>query len=140
MKALVVRQPWAWAIMEGHKSVENRSWRTTYRGPLVIVAGGSRASLNRGTAFCESLGIFVPKDLPRSCILGVVTLIDIFETSVVNDSFAEGPWCWMLGNPVRLEYSVPYRKGRLGLFDLPSEVLKTENHEATTHNLAGILA
>lgn len=26
MKSLTVKQPWAWAIVAGHKRVENRSW------------------------------------------------------------------------------------------------------------------
>jgi hypothetical protein len=38
MKALSIRQPWAWLIITGHKDVENRSWTTTYRGPLLIHA------------------------------------------------------------------------------------------------------
>ncbi len=38
MKALTVRQPWAWALMEGGKDIENRKWATTYRGPLAIHA------------------------------------------------------------------------------------------------------
>lgn len=39
MRALTVRQPWAWALVFGPKRVENRSWSTTYRGELVIHAG-----------------------------------------------------------------------------------------------------
>src|SRR5207302_502261 len=42
MKALTVRQPWAWAIVQGKKDVENRSWRTDHRGMVAIHAGGSR--------------------------------------------------------------------------------------------------
>jgi ASCH domain len=38
---LTVRQPWAWAIIHGGKDVENRSWRTKYRGPLLIHAGSA---------------------------------------------------------------------------------------------------
>ena len=41
MKALTVCQPWAWAIVEGHKSVENRRWSTAYRGLLLIQAASS---------------------------------------------------------------------------------------------------
>lgn len=37
--ALSVRQPWAWAIISGGKTIENRSWTTPYRGPLLIHAG-----------------------------------------------------------------------------------------------------
>lgn len=39
MKALTVKQPWAWAIAHGGKNIENRMWRTGYRGPLAIHAG-----------------------------------------------------------------------------------------------------
>jgi hypothetical protein len=28
MKVLVVRQPWAWLIVNGFKDIENRSWKT----------------------------------------------------------------------------------------------------------------
>lgn len=41
MKAITVRQPWAWAIMHGGKDVENRTRNIagSYRGPLVIHTG-----------------------------------------------------------------------------------------------------
>lgn len=39
MRAITVKQPWAWAIAHGGKSIENRSRGTTYRGPLAIHAG-----------------------------------------------------------------------------------------------------
>lgn len=39
MKALSIRQPWAWAILNAGKRVENRSWQAChYRGPLLIHA------------------------------------------------------------------------------------------------------
>ena len=40
MKAISVRNPWAWAICHGGKRVENREWKypPTYRGPLLIHA------------------------------------------------------------------------------------------------------
>lgn len=41
MKALTILQPWAHLIAFGAKRVENRSWITGYRGPLVIHAGKS---------------------------------------------------------------------------------------------------
>jgi hypothetical protein len=37
--ALTVQQPWAYAITVGAKTVENRTWTTRYRGPLLIHAG-----------------------------------------------------------------------------------------------------
>lgn len=39
MKALSIMQPWAWLIAAGHKDIENRSWPTTFCGPVLIHAG-----------------------------------------------------------------------------------------------------
>ena len=37
-KALSVRQPYAWLLVNGFKTCENRSWNTQHRGTLVIHA------------------------------------------------------------------------------------------------------
>ena len=41
MKALTIRQPWAWAVIHAGKTVENRSRNIAgdYRGPVAIHAG-----------------------------------------------------------------------------------------------------
>ncbi|MGR3870953.1 hypothetical protein ACUXZZ_20465 [Streptomyces graminifolii] len=38
-RGLTIQQPWAFAIAEGFKTVENRTRRTNYRGQLLIHAG-----------------------------------------------------------------------------------------------------
>ncbi len=38
MKALSIIQPWASLIATGIKDVENRTWRTNYRGEFLIHA------------------------------------------------------------------------------------------------------
>lgn len=43
MKAITLYQPWATLIAIGAKTVETRSWSTTYRGPLAIHAAKRRA-------------------------------------------------------------------------------------------------
>lgn len=50
MRAISVRQPWAWALVTdikdspvGNKTVENRSWPTSHRGDLLIVSSQKRA-------------------------------------------------------------------------------------------------
>ena len=51
MKAITIRQPWASLIVSldqnGRplKSVETRSWKTGYRGPLAIHAGKFRPDM-----------------------------------------------------------------------------------------------
>ncbi|MET7669386.1 hypothetical protein [Micromonospora luteifusca] len=38
LRAITVKQPWAWAIAHGGKNIENRSRDITYRGRLAIHA------------------------------------------------------------------------------------------------------
>lgn len=38
MKALSIRQPWAWLIANGHKDIENRTWHTNFRREFLIHA------------------------------------------------------------------------------------------------------
>lgn len=37
-KALSIRQPWAWLIVNGYKDIENRTWSTELRGEILIHA------------------------------------------------------------------------------------------------------
>ena len=39
MKAITIKQPWATLIAEGYKEYEFRTWRTKYRGDILIHAG-----------------------------------------------------------------------------------------------------
>lgn len=38
VKALTLWQPWAALVEHGHKTIETRSWATSYRGPLIVHA------------------------------------------------------------------------------------------------------
>lgn len=40
MKALSLRQPWAWMVVHGGKTIENRVWKTSFRGEFLIHASG----------------------------------------------------------------------------------------------------
>ena len=41
MKCISIKQPWAWLIVNRYKPVENRKWKTNYRGPILIHASKS---------------------------------------------------------------------------------------------------
>jgi hypothetical protein len=69
-----VRQPWAWAIIDGGKEVENRTWPTSHRGPLLIHAG-LQDDLN-GWHFLDESNIPLPVDPATGGIVGVVDLVD----------------------------------------------------------------
>ncbi|WP_313824068.1 ASCH domain-containing protein [Leclercia sp.] len=42
MKAISIRQPLAWLIVNGFKDIENRSWDTKYRGVVLVHASSRR--------------------------------------------------------------------------------------------------
>lgn len=114
MKALTVHQPWAWAIAHGHKTVENRPWTTSYRGPLAVHAG--RRHDPRAVAVFERAGVAMPDDMPRGVIVAVVDLVDVVDDHPSPWSFVEHRH-WLLANVRRLDRPVPAR-GRLGLWAL----------------------
>lgn len=123
MKALTIRQPWAWAVVAGHKTVENRVWPTRHRGPLAIHAGSGRGDLFvladprwRGLFGSD----FRPELMTRGAVVGVVDVIDCVPAdhpSVRDNPWTIGPWCWILANARPVATPLQMR-GRLGLFDV----------------------
>lgn len=119
VRVLSVRQPWAWAIVTGQKRIENRTWRTAYRGPLLIHAGVSHAALGH-----YGKGEPPPTRLTFGAVIGRVELVDCVPLAELPSGFkgdrhAEGPWCWLLANPVEL--ATPFAcPGAVGLFLPPA--------------------
>ena len=79
MKALTIRQPWASLIAAGVKTIETRSWRTSYRGPLAIHAG--KAKLARDEDGC---GVPVGHDWQP---------VESWDGSWSLEHFAQGEHC-----------------------------------------------
>ena len=128
MKALSIRQPWADLIILGIKDIENRTWRTQYRGTLLIHA--AQQLDERGEwLLCSTPGF---KDdmnaLYRTCghvsqrgfIIGTVELFDC--VSHHSSKWFFGPYGFVLKNPVKFENAIPF-SGRLGIFTVPDEVM-----------------
>ena len=122
MKALTIRQPWAYAILHLGKDVENRVWRTHYRGPLLIHAAARHERHSR-----EMLAEYMKRppseatlsELPIGFIIGVADLFDCVKDAI-SPWADEGAWHWRLQNvrPIR-----PVKcTGRLGLWT-PSPAL-----------------
>jgi hypothetical protein len=134
MKCLTICQPHALFVCEDPakleamgiepKRIENRKWRTPYRGPLLIHAGASRKWL---TPFKH-----LPIKPVFSAILGVAELTDIWSrtgrdipawvrTHQHTDDI-EGMCWWHLTNVRRFKKPIPY-SGALGLFEVPDAVV-----------------
>ncbi len=127
MKALSIHQPWAWAILHAGKTMENRTWRTNYRGPLLIHASKTRSSYDREPRldWGKVYGVALPKweELVTGAIVGVVELVDCLPVaSVPTSPWVEGPVCWLVANPIAFTEPVPWR-GMQGLFDVPDETM-----------------
>lgn len=76
MKVLTIKQPWATLIMQKDKRFEFRSWKTSYRGNLLIHAGKTidKEAMKR-------LKKYLPDEIPTGKILGKVKLIDCVKMS-----------------------------------------------------------
>jgi hypothetical protein len=114
LRALTLHQPYAWAVVAGHKTTENRSFRTSHRGLLLIHTGLSRASLDAELP----AGIVPPRGLPFGCIVGAARLVDCVEFDedhFAEDGWACGPVCWLLRDAVRFARPLPW-VGNVGLW------------------------
>lgn len=130
MKVLSIKQPWAWLICIGCKTIENRTWVRKYRGPILIHASKISASwgdcdewmMSTIKDFLKKRGMKLPKvsELPTSAIIGRATLYDIddnlFET--VYDPFAfDGQFHWHLKDAELFERPIENVKGKVFLWD-----------------------
>ncbi|TLP68198.1 ASCH domain-containing protein [Pseudomonas nitroreducens] len=126
MKALSIRQPWAWLIIYGGKDIENRSWHTKLRGRFLVHAAKGMTSKEYcdGLEFAMRAGdIRLLRDFPTSqemlqswCggIVGSAELVDSVDSS-------DSPWYmgekgFVLRDPQPLPF-LPL-KGRLGFFEV----------------------
>lgn len=149
MRALTVRQPWAWAIVHGGKDVENRTRNLagSYRGPVAIHAGLARFEQDNlaSRAHRAAHGSEVPTELVFGAFIGVVNLWAVHPDQDggrccpnVSDRHQLGDarpadwtmrdhWHLCLSNPRPLAQPIP-AKGKLGLW-APTDDVVAQIHE-----------
>lgn len=120
MKALSIRQPWAWLILNAGKDIENRVWSTRFRGRVLVHAAKGMTWGEYNTTMCKlrRLGgkmIEIPNfdELERGGIVGSVEIVDCVQHS--DSPWFCGPWGFVLRNPEPSGF-VPMR-GQLGFFN-----------------------
>jgi len=103
MKALSIRQPWAWCILHAGKRIENRNWPTNFLGPIYLHAskGMTRAEYEEGLDLCHAIGRkqLLPegptmpsiKELPRGGIVGRARIVDCVASHAWLSDDVE-PW------------------------------------------------
>lgn len=128
MKAITLWQPWASLMALGQKKIETRSWKTSYRGPLLIHA--AKKVIGWPSIIIQDVfdGIaFQPSDLPRGSILCKVDLVDCRKIFLHNrpsyperalGDYTPGRYMWITQNVNVFENHIPLR-GRQGIFNVP---------------------
>lgn len=134
MKALSIKQPWASLIAHGIKDIENRTWKTHFRGRIYIHASAKGTDVDFTTEQTASLfsnEIWNPETgfkselFPVSAIIGEVDIVDcvINHPSIwaeKTDFSQEDPqsiWNWVLANPVLYDKPILNVKGKLSFWD-----------------------
>ncbi len=126
MKALSIRQPWAALIVNGHKDIENRDWRTHFRGLVLIHAGlktdaAALADVREGIHPVS--GDIAPFDFDWNVLTGGI----VGEAEIVDCvSDSSSPWfVGRYGFVLRNARLLPFMacKGALGLFEVQDEIV-----------------
>lgn len=150
MKALTLRQPWAWMMATGivrtdgvtvRKTIENRRWNTSFRGQFLIHAakGMTRAEYDGAIEWiADEIYVGVgdrahafppPEKLERGGIVGIATLVSVIPPCK-PDLFGACKHLWhmpeqfgfVLENIKPLPF-VPMN-GALGFHNVPEDVMK----------------
>jgi hypothetical protein len=138
MKSLSIKQPWAALIAYGIKDIENRTWRTHFRGKIYIHASAGMTKkqheilkdlvVNRGVTCYDE------ENYLTSAIIGEVEIVDCVQDhpsiwaekhSDFMGEFIHKPiWNWVLANPVLYDKPILNVKGKLSFWE-PDICLQT---------------
>ena len=125
MKAITLRQPWAWAIINAGKDIENRNWKTHFRGRVAIhaAAGMTRGEYDRACEYIRGANrrIRIPtyEELERGAIIGTVEIVDCVRGS--DSPWFMGEYGFVLARPERLQEPIPC-KGALSFWNVPQNI------------------
>ena len=112
MKALSFRQPWAELVLQGHKTMDLRTYTTKYRGPLAVHAARAVEE-----AACLAHGLD-PEHIDTGGFVGVVELVDVIpltaetyaaahEQHLAGRHFQPGMYGWVLAESQALRSHAP---------------------------------
>lgn len=120
MKAISLREPWAWLCLHGNKDFENRPRWTSFSGNVLVHSSAKpdryidliRADVRR------MHGIHIPEKLNYGGITGLMNLGCYTKVS-------ESEWFQGIGGyPINKTQVLPFQpwNGMLGFWDFPDEV------------------
>jgi len=130
MKIITLKQPWATLIAEGYKKYEFRTWKTNYRGEILIHAGK--------TIDKDAMGRFKHLNLeyPFSKVVAKVTIDDCIELNdkINKTIIKENPliyghdkdrrgYAWKISNIKKIN-SNKIISGKLGLWNIDKSLIE----------------
>lgn len=128
MIALTIRQPFAELVVQGWKTIENRSARTGLRGRILIHAGKQPHALATPTTIADMKS----GRLASMAVIGFVQLVGCHEARGCGCSAAEGAawagdaygmegdvWHWEFADAHEFTTPIP-AKGQLGFWSVAS--------------------
>jgi len=108
MKALSIKEPWISLINARIKTIETRTWKTKYRGKILLVGSkkpkGEYSGLASCTAILEDCRPMIPEDETKACC-----------------SIYPKAQSWILKDIRPIKFPFPVQ-GKLGLYDVEEEL------------------
>ena len=135
MKAISIKQPWAYLICSGIKDVENRNWKCPqkYIGQRILIHASAKPTVKGNCISCWmtedqykfiTLNISSGKRLNDICFLehyssAIIGSVKIVDCVVNHPSvWAEkGVFNWVLSEPILYENPIVNVKGKLSFWD-----------------------
>ncbi len=123
MKVLTIRNPWASLIVNGYKKYEFRSWKTSYRGKILIHSSKAieKSELDRFSKYNLNYinGAIIGEAYLTDCVL----VTEEFENNlltidpiVYKKSSHKRKYAWKLDRIVMYDKPI-FIKGQLGLWN-----------------------
>ena len=131
MKSLSIKQPWASLIAHGIKNIENRTWKTHFRGRIYIHSSAKLADYKLTDQQLKECGCKILWDSDKlvSSIIGEVDIVDCVinhpsiwaeETfiPIEGEGYPQKPtYNWVLANPVLYDKPILNVKGKLSFWE-----------------------
>ena len=136
MKAISIKQPWAYLIAAGIKDIENRTWKcpekyigervlihaskTQYETPMYLLTDEQYDSIK------QEKRIEINNSLEYGCIIGSIEIVDCVvnhnsiwaeKTNLPEQLSNECIWNWVLANPILFDEPIHNVKGKLGFWN-----------------------
>ncbi|MBO3464310.1 ASCH domain-containing protein, partial [Aetokthonos hydrillicola CCALA 1050] len=124
----------------GLKHYETRSWKTSYRGKLLICSAAklTKEQYQQYLKICNEVKLpaWDETNFPRGCAIAICDLVDCIEmtpcfieqqskTEILCGDWQPGRYAWKLENiqPIREPFAV---KGKQGLFNISQDIFQSQ--------------